>query len=1021
MDGQVIKEISPSGITTDHFYIMNNIRAQMPMFFGSWDDRMLAFWKDYWHLRHWLANEVMTTVTAPDGQQRTTITDYEPVYNQPLDVGKMGLKQGQAMSRIERKYRYDYMEHVGGMSNAQLFSMMLMPGATQNPLWPSWAEVPWIMPWLKIFQGLPWNGCSNNWDGYAQTDDQNEQREGNLICEIKPATEDVAGVQFRQEAVARFAYDAWGRQVFSRDFDGQIVTELHGPMTGAGGVDSFRLVTRHDGSQAINSWYLYDRQGQNIVKLLPVTNAIGSSIVNTFEYDFLGRMVQTTVSQLSSAKPERVERYAYDANGNVISAVTSRCPNGGCGSGIWSNENTSGEELAQLKTYDAFGRLEWDCKETSDNDYQCSMYRHNLDDRLDRTGRLASCVLPASLTQPGASPQAIRSALRGCIRSPQDFDAITDTYFDGRGRPYETQVFAPTDNADTRRITDKLYDIESRGVATVDADDSDGNGTREWTRTERDGLGQVVRETAGLSLGTVMSPDSDSGAVATAKEYDALGNLVSETVGRPVSGATDASLGMRQYLYDTRQALVARNVQQYAITGSAPTTSTPIWTYTTLDQDERTVYEETRNGAGELLGARQTAYDRFGRVQSEYDYSTDTSTSYQRDNLGRVTVEDRVEGASGPATKELEVAYLYDASDHVIWRRDRDPKNLASYHDTYSYYDGLGYLAFVQGEEERATGFQRDGLGNELVRLENAQGTYGSGTGHQTYSYIGVVTAYDSLGNPVLRRDDLGNTTAFDRDVVGDVVEERTCPASSTDEFCSSRDSATLWKTIGRNKDGAITSLKYSDGRWFRMDLDRFNRPGQVWVRTPEGETAVSQLFEYDGAGNVISATDYNVGSDTVDAVVVARTWDTLGNLVSDGVRVNANDMAGEALTSTAGYDGSRLAWTMTPSGRKVRLGYDEITPDQPVSAFASSYGYQEKPLAEYHWDGSRLTWKDVYFSNGALVSEDRDDNGKPAYDGFGNLKKRTWYLNGQAVRDYDYTYDQQNRLETEVDAVKDE
>lgn len=188
-DGQVVEEVSPSGQVTVHKHLFDQVEAQLfPIdiddleAYPNMDERMLAFWKKYWHLRYWFSNEYLTKTRSGDGtQSRSNSARFEPVFNHPVQVFWGDYEQEKI------GYRYDYMDDghvyptidvhpliewlVGlfgplvyqwaniptsyGMSGEEMFSLMGIPHAAANDLWPDD-----ILGAVRdpLFGGIPWTG-----------------------------------------------------------------------------------------------------------------------------------------------------------------------------------------------------------------------------------------------------------------------------------------------------------------------------------------------------------------------------------------------------------------------------------------------------------------------------------------------------------------------------------------------------------------------------------------------------------------------------------------------------------------------------------------------------------------------------------------------------------------------------------------------------------------------------------------------------------------------------------------------
>jgi len=1024
LDGQVIYEADPSGKTVQHNHVfewvLNDtwLDPDLPV-----DEQVHDFWKNYWHLRYWFANEVKTITTGDVGELDVKSVTVEPVYNQPL--------KHYHFDDLQRESRYDYLEFNEGLDSDQLLIRMLMPDALTEP-----GEDPWNWSWggggypygkieNVIFGGLEWQRCISMPSGMYE--------EGNPVCENKPATTTHGESEHRDAVAATMEFDEWGREHRVIDFEGQQKLIDYSPWTAISQFGTKKVVSRIGSTGGIDTAYYYDGRGLNVIKEQRVDQGSTQCIYEYFDYDGLGRLVRKRVLEdvcfpvpPMSIVAAKQEEYQYDANGNAILAKTV-CPDG------WTTEqcedgslNEAGQDLRHIKVFDSKGRPQWECKEIRDDGVQesfaCGANAYGYDDKIVRSMRLGGeCFVNKSTTD-------IETAVRNCAANWTDFELIDESYYDERALRHEARSYRPEESPPYEldlRETRTFHDPIGRVAAFEDSADSDGNGYKEWTRKIHSGIGRLLRETAGMDDPTEWD---DPSAVRTVYEYDIYGNVVRETRGRPTGTTCDETLGYVDREYDERMSLVSETVWQYPV-GSTKGTSgvTTFWSY---DQDDRVITEHRKSEATGKLQAQFTDYDEYGRMSAYYGDFTNGSIDYTVDNLGRVIEEYRLDYSTMAPTVghvETRTRFDYDESGNLTLREDVSVDDPMVTHPTIFYYDYFGNLRATTDPAGQDTYQMTEGRGNVVATMEMVEGYYWPYYTTTPYGYMVNSAAYDVASNVICRVDSPKDTTSqgtetfFLHNVHGDVVEvDRPAPAADTryvKRFMLNDDGAMTaiehWRKELVEPEPIETMLKVVD-----MNLDRYNKP--IAVRENGAE---SQSFQYDGLGNLTYAFDENLGITDAEWVETNRSWDTFGNLLSD--KTTIRDSSGvDIRETTASYDGPRLTELATPNGSTMLVNYHADL-DLPETILANQIGLSTQLLAEYEWVGGSVLQERVDHPThtGRLLT--RHAMGVPTFDGFGNLQEQLVVRHDNGVpsfdvADYDYAYNDNDRLTSEENAVDD-
>lgn len=983
-DGAVTQEVSPTGKRTLHYHHLDKVVYGMSRlyFLGmSWDARMLAFWKQYWHLRHWLTSERTLMTVGTDGVYDLVQIDYEPIFNRPIRTTHNGQE--------EASYRYDYFED-GPLTAGQLLALMGMSlaptntdGSVKRPA--GFADPLSQIPWINGTGGDA--GLCNRTGAPVSA----EKTAGQLICQIAPATSAISVGSVtspgRARAAELYAYDGAGRSVWSKDRIGRVMLTDNKAWpannlmllrtiqaTGVGGGNTPHVTVEK-----------VDSRGLIIEKRR--SDGFGQTVVEAMAYNSLGQLTQTEIR--SDSAVESRETISYDRAGNMIRRQIERCV-GLSGEALSScrDANAVGEDKLHRAAYDSQNRLIASCEQTGFNDngvplYVCARSYYNADDQLSGETASGFCAIPES----GAYSASLIALVDRC-----PVESVKFLQYDGDHRHVSTVISSP--NGSEARTYNTFLDPDG-----LDIGSGDPMGRR--SKTERDGLGRAVRVITGIPSGT-WTPDAQSTAVAYTR--DSFGRPIVETTGAPSSAdrSTDKALGHVLYQYDARGDKILDTVYVYPL--GAPSTAAAVQTVFARDQRGAvTAVNEVGPGSTPAYTKRSnTVYDAYGDVLRTRDYPSSSGVDYSRDHLGRVISETRLgyrTDMSGSISTTTE--YVYNARGQVVSSVNVSGDELQ---ETQVFYDGMGLPYVTIDPKGQVTSNSYDGRGKNLAVVEFVEGNYFENGSLLSYNSITNTAEYDALGRLVLRADAEDNATQWTYNVFGEVAEE-ILPNGYTKEFT-------------RNGGGAIRAKRDSDNRNWALTLDRFDRPTAV-----RDNGALSQRFQYYNNGLLQHAEDYNLAADELPladrTVKTDRTWNTLGQMLTDQTQVGT----APAKTVTGVYVGTRQTSLVLPSSTTNKTVNYVYNANKPGLLDKVQVGTAD--LATYTWVGPRLLQRNVMInpSNAAptLVTS-RLQGRAPRYDGFGRLAgERTFVQKGSSQIDlfgFGYEYNQNNRLVAENDEV---
>ncbi|MEQ8846533.1 RHS repeat-associated core domain-containing protein [Botrimarina sp.] len=758
----------------------------------------------------------------------------------------------------------------------------------------------------------------------------------------------------------------------------------------------------------------------------------------SYTYDSLGRVVATTFADGTQTQ------VVYDAAGR---------------------ERWSVDELGRVteSVYDTLGRLE----EVLSPAPRPSDARPYTRFEYDVAGR---AVAESTLVGPvaGHAGEEARvettydAAGRVAARSVQDDTpgaggyATTRYFYDADGRPV-----SETDPLGSSAYT--KHDARGLAVATYQADpDGDGTLPAPVDLAEHDEGGRVERVIDPAGLETVF-------------EYDTLGRVRAEEerYSRYVQGVASAEVATRTLEYDAAGRLVRETdtagrstAYAYDAFGRRVETVLP-------DPDGTWVDGQLLSPNGHLPApVTETVYDGFGAVQRVIDKragQADRVTEFDYDLRGRVVEERVVGGAYNPdldndsnglsdGDGDLVTRHTYDAAGNLVRTIEPHGATQADTLTTVYQYDGLDRLVreaigvghgrpeltetvstvYAPSDSDPAAASTISPDGKSVTISADGTGVAYIGVGSRAANYNTVVdftiehaglegdlSVWLDSNNSFNGDDFFARQTIVHQGKVGAeaIVYERMSPTKVRVVAQAMIDrpaaaSGFLADRIGISVSGGGATL--SDLRVYETDAfvteTAYNPRGQALSETVASDPRrVSNAYVYDRRGRLVSE-EYDAIQSTQPNVVY--NYDTVGNLLSEVVRVGAEGDPADTSTRETVYRYDRLhrqtlaiepepdtglgapsGWTTTDGDRPfTRLVYDA------AGRVESTINAASEVLVTEHDELGR-------------VVEQRDGNGDPTYfeyNATGTLHKLTdGELNATT-----YSYDALDRQTLETDAL---
>lgn len=785
-------------------------------------------------------------------------------------------------------------------------------------------------------------------------------------------------------------------------------------------------------------------------KVTQIANRYGNTL--DFDYqngnltsitDINGRSIQfqwnadTLMTQLSTSFDDRVWKYAYDEQKNLMSVTD---PMNHTVHYAYNRDNriktfTDAEGYSTHITYNDDGqahRIKTDLTDKSIR-YELAQHRTVFVDYLpdgnnqfssyiwDDQGRVIEKVGNCC----GFSSKLAYDEDNNVIRHEDANGHVTTYTYDQNGNMLtatdalgytEHYTYENTFNNVTS-YTDKkgnLYTFTYDANGNLTASNGPMNTSTSYTYNQ---YGQVLTVT-------------DANNHTTQYEYDTYGNLASttdalghttamtHTVQGSVQSVTDPKMGVTQFVYNRMDQLTQTTnplnhvfAMEYDSKGNivkvtnALSQSTQM-TYNALGQPLTVkdplngVVRYTYNAKRKVVQT-QDAMNHVSRVVlDDHDWITlridalNDTTRYYYDNIGQVI------GVEMPMGQFI--TYQYDVLDRLVSVADQ-----LGTMQTYDY-DANGNVVSLTDAEGHTTTFQFDAL-NRLMQTTDAEG-------HSEYY------TYDNNGNVLSYTDAKGNTTLYTYDAMNQVLTERDALNNVT--------------TYTYDANGNIASLTDARGNTTSYQYDANDQLTKITFAN--GKT---QQFAYDANGNTVTFTDesgHQMGfvydalsrltqktypNNTADSF----TYDANGNMLTANNAYaqvsftydNAGRMLSETLngkTTGYAYDTKNRKVTKTyPSGRTIVEEYDlrqRMSSIKENNNYFVTLAYNANDFLTQRAYGNGTTTSYVYNALNQLVQLTDNPsiaNVQMTYDAVGNMLSKKDLL--RPTKSEVYTYDALNRL----------
>ncbi|HZM78959.1 MAG TPA: RHS repeat-associated core domain-containing protein [Candidatus Limnocylindrales bacterium] len=673
-----------------------------------------------------------------------------------------------------------------------------------------------------------------------------------------------------------------------------------------------------------------------------------------------------------------VTRYAYYANGDLARLTEPSGLVTTFGYDVLGRKTSETEVsdsfpggLMTSYTYDTLSRLLSTLEPATTDAVTVVRHQKATDQTYDPDGNLSTVT--------------VRDVLGG------DPALITKYSYDGYGRV--------ADVTDTEgNVTSYDYDAFGNRTGMVDAN---GN-TFRYAYTARNSLSEVrLRDWRGDPAG---APPVGDYLVVDSYAYDLAGRMVRHT---------DAMGRRVEYGYFADDLLATVTLKGFH--NPDGTTRDYMLESRTYDGAGHTTREVSSNGS--LI--TDHTITRAGQIASTTinPGGLNRRTTFTYDLTGNVTSTSQSGGASNvawavPVTSST-VAYEYDLDGNVVketvgglvttYRYDQRGLRVAST-DPRGNLTGADPAAFT-------TTYRYDELGQRIT-LTSPPVTVETGGGTPQITQPTVQTGYDTFGNPVNTRNELGNTGRLGFDRMGRVV-------SATGPAYTPPGSATTLTPQGFQRfDGLGNVVENTDarGNTSRYTYDQLNR---LVTRDEPASTNNDRAvwrYTYTRTGEVLSVTDPT-------GARMESTYDDLDRPVTM-TAVERRPVANNFTTRYSYDDAGNLRSRSSPGGATTQLSYDALgalTRSTDPAGVVVQYGYDFAGRQVRLTDGLGRTDRTDYDSNGRVASRsDLSAAGATlrtvtyGYDAAGNVATATDGL-GITVS---YTHDAQDQLIRQVEPV---
>ena len=728
----------------------------------------------------------------------------------------------------------------------------------------------------------------------------------------------------------------------------------------------------------------YTDPNGNVTNQLPdwngqgLTNVYIDALGNVASYDRIATGQSTGLATVTIDSVNRISQYVYNSQGEMTLLTNPDLTTEQYSYNSFSEATQYTDENGHVYTYtyDSKGNLlviedpllnlttmtytaDGMLATKEDANQHTTTYQYDSQDRL------------TTLTNPDGTTELYSYNSQGQITSMIDERGYTTTYsYDAMNR--ETGTTDPLHN-----VTTYVYD--SGGNLLVDEEPTPAGQTARTTTYSYDSMNRVVTITAPMSEVTVHG-------------YDSGGNLIKTTdpMGRVTTIAYDA--------------LNRPTVETDPLTATSNAVTTTVY-----DADDEVI--QVTDPMGRIT---TTTYDNRGWVATVTD-PLGNVTTYSYTNTGQIASATVQHSGSGAST-----SYYYDNDDRLTTVTD------ALGHSTSYDYDGVGNVIAVTDGNNNTTSYAYD-TRNRLTTVTDALGhttVYGYDSGGNQITVkdalAGVTTTlYDADNRATTIIDPRGDVTTMAYDAAGREIgltdpdgNHTTWGYDAADRMTTMTDPLGNTATYVYDADKELTDTTDRDGRRVTYSYDSGGREtGETWHNSSGGTTdlitytydADNELtgvtdnyatltFTYDSGGNQITAATSGPGTGQPSVTL------TFGDDQSNDVTSIADNLSSQGLT-TFQYDAVFRLTTITTSysgtaGPQIVLGYDPGNRETSISRTIGGSGTQVNTTLAYD-AANRLTT----ITDGSYT---------PSGSGGGT---------STAIATYVYSYDNANRVTTEVNA----
>ena len=839
--------------------------------------------------------------------------------------------------------------------------------------------------------------------------------------------------------ITRFQYNAYGRPTSMTDPLGQVTTfaydargnflDLRDTLGVMGGYSNYDRhgtpQTRYLGADpARATQYTYDQYGNverevdplgyvtyyadydtfGKVGLITQPSGTGIDRVVDLDYDDLGRVVQSTLSEGDGGDTQVRVAYAYDLNGNQ---TLMRDETTGWSSSYTYYYNNQVKSVTQPDGSTVAYTYDWRGNPLTETDQAGHITRYTYD--------LAGNV--TSVTTADGTPQSATTRYEYDLagRQIKNIDAagqVTQRQYDAADR----LRFLIEPGNETERSTEYRYDaagrldtlVDETGIQTkytydarrflTDVTYAYGTTDAQSEQHEHDGLGHITKNVDRKGNATRYQYDDFGRLIAvinpmletTHYELDRFGNVLT---------ITDAKRQETQFRYDAFGRVVEKQW---------PDQSQEDYNYAVQPGDTRaTTFVKVSHTLAD--GNVNTSFIGAHGQVAKVDYFDGQTVSYNYTPTGQPQAVHEQTGTT---------CYRYDAQDRVIETKRVDlgadgTCDQAASHQSISYtYDSLGNRATMTtmvGTARTTINYMYDALGRLCSLSTGASRTPCGVTNSNTYAYrYDDAARQQSLTYPngiiaTTTYDPLGQAQSVTQTRNGQLLAAYTYTVDATGN-----------RVRLSEADGSVTTWEYDATQ--RLLHEQRNAGGTH----PSANRSWDIRYEYDATGNrtkmieavgsssAITTYTYTPNKldqlDTVtlpDDTQLTYRYDRRGNLTSDGSTTYVYD-AKDQLTGIIGPNGQTATYRYNADGRRIQqttggitrnylwdeAGYGNVVAEfDEMNALQTSYIVDEVHVLGQNRSGTTsYLLHDDQGSTRELVNTDGTTQ-QYVYDAFGTLR----------------------------------